>query len=147
MTYRPLAPDDRPALAAAFGDWVLRTDVMHFEPGAYTLGAFDGEALAGFLSVYPKKLFGHGRTEAYIDVIEVAESHRRQGVARTMLAMSADWARARGCRRLRAWSTADKIEAIAMWRALGFRLRPVYSGKPGHRRLTGYDVTRSLRGK
>ncbi|MCL2301139.1 MAG: GNAT family N-acetyltransferase [Firmicutes bacterium] len=141
MTCRTFTPDDRPALAAAFGEWILHTDVMHFDQDSHTVGAFEGDTPVGFISVYPKKRFGG--MEAYIDVIEVAESRRRQGVARTMLAMSADWARARGCRRLRAWSTADKTEAIAMWRALGYRLRPVYARK----RLTGYYVTKRLKGE
>ena len=142
-TYHPLTPADRPALAAAFGEWINRLRELHFEPDCFTIGAFDGEIPAGFISVYPRKM-PWGRLEAYIDVIEVAKEYRRRGIARTMLAMSEDWARAQGHSRIRAWSTEDKTEAIAMWRALGFRLRPVYSGKRKRRQLAGYYVTKSL---
>jgi len=146
VTYRPLTRLDIPALAAAFGDWILRLRELHFEAGSFTIGAFAGDAPVGFISVYPKKLSGLNRMEAYVDVIEVAKGYRRQGIATAMLAMSRDWARVRRYRRIRAWSTADKTQAIAMWRALGFRLRPVYAGKPGRRRLVGYYVTKRLKG-
>jgi len=147
ITYRPLTPADLPTLAVTSGDWILHTDVLHFEPGCFTLGAFDGGTPAGFISVYPRKLSLPGKKEAYIDVIEVDQAYRRRGIARTMLAMSEDWARAQGHRRIRAWSTVDKTQAIAMWRALGFRLRPVYSGKPRRKAPNGYYAAKSLRGE
>jgi len=145
VTYRPLTRSDLPALAAAFGDWIRRTNVMHFEPDSCTLGAFGGETPVGYISTYPKAMPGLNRMEAYIDVIGVAETYRRQGIAAAMLTATENWARAQGCRRIRAWSTVDKTEAIAMWRALGFCLHPVYSGRPGRRRLSGYDVTKRLK--
>ena len=145
ITYRPLTPADRPALALAFGDWILRLRELHFEPGCYTIGAFDGEAPVGFISVYPRTLPAPlSIDDAYIDVIEVAASHRRQGVARTMLAMSEDWARAQGYSQIRAWSTEDKREAIPMWHALGYGLCPVYSGRPRRKSPNGYYVAKPL---
>jgi len=61
-----------------------------------------------------------------------------------ILAMSEDWARAQGHRRIRAWSTVDKTQAIPMWHALGFRLRPVYSGRPRRKSPNGYYVAKPL---
>ena len=146
ITYRPLTPADLPTLALISGDWILHTNVMHFEPGSLSLGAFHGKTPVGFISVYPRKL-SWGKREAYIDVIEVARDHWRQGIATEMLAMSERWARSQGFSQIRAWSTVDKTEAIAMWRALGFRLRPVRSGRCKRGKLVGYYAAKPLRGE
>jgi GNAT superfamily N-acetyltransferase len=77
--------------------------------------------------------------EAFIDIIEVAVAYRRRGVARRLVALAAERARAHGAYQLRAWSSADKREAIPLWRALGFALCPATT-YPGGTAVEGYFV-------
>jgi GNAT superfamily N-acetyltransferase len=77
--------------------------------------------------------------EAFIDIIEVRADYRRRGVARRLVALAAERARAHGAYQLRAWSSADKREAIPMWRALGFALCPATT-YPRGQPVEGYFV-------
>ncbi len=78
--------------------------------------------------------------EGFIDIIEVRGGFRRRGIARAMIEIAAQRVAAHGACQLRAWSSADKIEAIPMWKALGFGLAPVYSGEE----VAGFCATRVL---
>jgi len=153
IVYRTLTPEDVSAIAAAFGSRIERLRVLHFEADCYTLGAFDEGCLVGIISTYPKKfpepLPLGGRRDAYIDLIEVEQNHRRQGIAAAMIAMTEDWARAQGYRQIRSWSSANKTEAIPMWYALGYCLCPAcpYAAKPNRKLPNGYYVAKLLGGK
>ena len=98
---------------------------MHFEDG-FSIVALAGKELAGLISVnwrgLPPAL--PAGEEAYIDIIEVAVDFRRRGIAKQMIALVAARARERGAHQLRAWSSEDKLEAIPMWKSLGFGLCP-----------------------
>ena len=106
---------------------------MHLRDG-FSIVALAGEKLVGLISVNWRELPPPlaGWEEGYIDIIEVAVDFRRRGIAKAMIALAAARARERGAHQLRAWSSEDKLEAIPMWKSLGFGLCPavVYPGGP-----------------
>ena len=78
---------------------------IHLEEGSYSVVALQDGKPVGFISTYTKSLkppLDH-KQDAYIDIIEVATTSRRQGIARTLVTMS---------------------EAIPMWYNLGFAMCP-----------------------
>jgi len=97
---------------------------LNFENG-FTLTAMDGEKIAGFISASFKKLPYNFENilESFIDVIEVKKEYRRRGIAKKLLKLCEEESKKRGAYQIRAWSSEDKKEAIAMWKKLGFFLR------------------------
>ena len=116
---------------------------MHLADG-FSVVAVDGGAVVGLVSVQwrdlppPLEL----AREGFVEIIEVAESHRRRGIAARMLEMCLERAREEGAHQLRAWSSEDKAEAIPMWRALGFGMHPATERPRGSSAVKGYFVTR-----
>ena len=112
----------------------------------YAFVAFDGEAPVGLIAVQRRQLpdpLGE-MDEGFINIIEVVESHRRRGIARRLVEMSADRSRKEGRHQLRAWSTAGSADpAIRMWKTLGFGLCPatIY---PRGQEVKGYFVAYQL---
>jgi GNAT superfamily N-acetyltransferase len=97
---------------------------MHVSDG-FSLVALAGDEPVGLIAIEWRDLPPLPATiEAYIDIIEVRSDYRRRGIAANLVRMVAGRARERGAYQMRAWSTEDKIEAIPMWRALGFGLCP-----------------------
>ncbi len=117
---------------------------MHLEDG-FSLLAVGGDEPVGLISVYWRPLPPplSSTDEGYIDIIEVHPDYRRQGIARRLIELSVERATARGVYQLRAWSSEDKVEAIPMWKALGFALCPatIYPGGEG---VTGYFVMKRV---
>ncbi|HET6447368.1 MAG TPA: GNAT family N-acetyltransferase [candidate division Zixibacteria bacterium] len=98
---------------------------LHFEDG-FTIVAVEGETIAGYISCFwqmlPEPL---GKTqEAFIDIIEVDDNCRRRGVGSRLVKIASERTSAEGIYQIRAWSSADKIEAIPFWQSLGFGLAP-----------------------
>lgn len=118
--------------------------VMHLHDG-FSLIAVHDEKLVGMISVYYSKLEDPiGETdEAYIDVIEVQEEYRRKGIAKMLIDESISYASKDGMHQIRAWSSEDKVEAIKMWRALGFGLCPTTTYPKG-KEVKGYYVSKAL---
>ena len=89
--------------------------------------AMEGDRVVGFVSVYARPLPPplSEFVEGYINVIAVCESRRRRGIARRLLDLCIERGRSLGFCQLRGWSSDDKLEAIPMWRALGFGISPV----------------------
>jgi GNAT superfamily N-acetyltransferase len=114
---------------------------LHLSDG-FSVVALYNEKPVGIISVYKKLLPPPlpETYEGYIDIIEVVEEYRMNGIAREILRMSIDRARKEGYYQLRAWSTDDKIEAIPVWKALGFCLCPTTHSMWGEK-ITGYFVT------
>jgi ribosomal protein S18 acetylase RimI-like enzyme len=98
---------------------------MHIDDG-FTIIAVHQNKLAGMISVYwhmiPKPL-AESR-EGFIDIIEVGYQYRRRGIASQLIHRAAAQASGNGAYQIRAWSSEDKLEAILMWRTLGFSLAP-----------------------
>jgi ribosomal protein S18 acetylase RimI-like enzyme len=117
---------------------------MHLTNG-FSIAALHGEMLAGLISTYwrefPTPL--NGDFDAYIDILEVNRDFRRNGIATQLIEISMRRAKQMGMRQIRAWSSEDKIEAIHLWKALGFGLCPV-TIYPKGRELKGYFVVKVL---
>jgi GNAT superfamily N-acetyltransferase len=117
---------------------------LHLDDG-FAIVALHDDQPVGVISVYPRALPAplSGTCEGYVDIIEVASAYRRRGIARRLVEMSMERARAQGLCQLRAWSSEDKTEAIPMWKALGFGLCPATTC-PGGQQVRGYFVTHRL---
>lgn len=121
-------------------------DHLHLE-GGKSFAAKDDDKIIGFISVSCKKMpypFKKDIKEAYIDIIEVDQNYRRQGIAKKLIEKVTKQTQACGCYQLRAWSSEDKTEAIQMWKSLGFGLHPqeIISEKTGEK-VKGYFVTKT----
>jgi 1,4-dihydroxy-2-naphthoyl-CoA hydrolase len=113
---------------------------MHIADG-FSLLALAGDELVGLISLVWKEL--PAGEEAFIDIIEVAADFRRRGIARNLIRLAAARARDRGVHQLRAWSSEDKVAAIAMWKALYFDLCPARE-YPGGQEVRGYYASKVL---
>ncbi len=121
--------------------------VLHFlrlDDGLNTLAKLNGEP-AGLISVYWRELPQPltGCREIYIDMIEVFSDYKRKGIATQMIQKIIYWARQHGAYQVRAWSSQDKVEAIPMWKALGFGMCPATT-YPGGQEIMGYFVTKVM---
>jgi ribosomal protein S18 acetylase RimI-like enzyme len=117
---------------------------MHITDG-FSIVAFHGEVLVGLISTHWRELPLplNGDFDAYIDILEVHRSFRRQGIAKRLIEMSMERAKQKGLRQIRAWSSEDKIEAIHLWKALGFGLCPA-TAHPKGQKVKGYFVAKIL---
>jgi GNAT superfamily N-acetyltransferase len=112
----------------------------------FALVALEGETPVGLIAVYRRRLPPPlpETHEGFINIIEVSEARRRQGIGRRLVEMSMERCRALGLHQVRAWSSEDKTEAIPMWKALGFALCPA-TERPGGLEVKGYFVAYPLR--
>ncbi len=110
-------------IKSEFGDEMA--GYLNFDNG-FTLAAMDGDEIAGFILASVKKLPYNFENifESFIDVIEVRKEYRRLGIAKKLLKLCEKESKKRGAYQIRAWSSEDKKEAIAMWKKLGFFLHP-----------------------
>ena len=122
----------------------LQARYMHISDGFSIVAMYQGNPV-GLISVCLKKLPPPimDKYETFIDIIEVQAGFRRKGIAKKMIEISLERSRKMGACQIRAWSSEDKIEAIPMWRSLGFGLCPttVY---PKGQEVKGYFVTKVL---
>lgn len=126
-------------LVALWGEVVERH--MHIEDG-FSIVPMHADEPVGLISVYWRRLPPPlpPTVEGYIDIIEVIEGYRRKGIATELIRRSVERAREEGAYQLRAWSSGDKVEAIPMWKALGFGLCPITDQE-----INGYFVTNPLK--
>lgn len=117
---------------------------MHVTDG-FSIVAMHGDRPVGVVAVAWRQLPGPlpSTQEGFIDIIEVASDHHRQGVAKQLLKLAEQRVRAEGARQLRAWSSDDKTEAITMWSRLGFGLCPATIYPQGEE-VHGFYVTKVL---
>jgi GNAT superfamily N-acetyltransferase len=117
---------------------------MHLTDG-FSSVVFDGDVLVGLISVYRKNLPLPlvDSFDWYIDILEVQKEYRRKGIAASLIQMTCERAKRQGVYQVRSWSSEDKIEAIPMWRALGFGLCPALTHSQG-KQVRGYFVAKVL---
>ncbi|MGZ9164787.1 MAG: GNAT family N-acetyltransferase [Anaerolineales bacterium] len=115
---------------------------MHLVDG-FSIIALDHELLIGLISAYRKKLPLLETSDWYIDILEVHKDYRRNGIASHLIRIVCERAKKEGIYQIRSWSSEDKIEAIPMWKALGFGLCPATTYPQG-KEVKGYFVARVL---
>ena len=81
--------------------------------------------------------------EGFINIIEVSPSHRRRGIGWQLVEMAIMRCRSAGFYQVSAWSSEDKLEAISMWKTLGFTLCPA-AQYPRGQEVRGYLVAHRL---
>lgn len=81
--------------------------------------------------------------EGYIDILEVTPPFRRHGIASQLVLLSIRRIADRHCYQVRAWSSEDKLEALPMWKKLGFGLCPAIIFPYGQE-VHGFFVTEVL---
>ena len=131
--------------ARVLNEWGEKTARhMHIADG-FSIVALHGEMLVGLISIYWRELPAplHGEFDAYIDVLEVHRDFRRQGIAKRLIEMSMERAMQKGMRQIRSWSSEDKMEAIHLWKALGFGVCPATTYPKGQE-VRGYFVAKIL---
>ncbi|MDB5317400.1 MAG: hypothetical protein JWO24_3244 [Rhodospirillales bacterium] len=134
MTCRAARPEDAPALLplvrAMNADQGDRTELVDAAallaaPGTMTMLAERDGALVGYATAHPTFETGHAERGFYVGDLFVDPAHRRQGVARGLLAALAAAGLAQGAKHF--WLTAkeDNFAAHALYRRLGGHGEPV----------------------
>lgn len=111
----------------------------------FSIVTLDHEMPVGLISVHAKKLPAPlvGSFDWDIDIVEVHRDYRRQGIATKLIEMGCTRAKESGVYQIRSWSSEDKMEAIPMWKALGFGLCPAIT-YPHGKEVKGYFVVKVL---
>ncbi len=152
IEYVPIDREIEEWIAAQYGAWVREYDCLQRGEGCFLIAAVDGERVAGFAAAHPERWIEPLTDcwDSFIEVLEVAEPYRRQGVASRLIALLEESARAGGARQIRAWSSTDKTEAIHLWRKLGYCMCPAAMlgesvvAEARGRQIPGYYVAKSL---
>jgi len=95
-----------------------RRMLAHFlsMPQGNCIVAGEGAAIAGFIITEEEAPLGH------ILTLDVAESHRRQGLGTRLLARSEEELAGRGVRQIVLESSVENAAGVAFWERHGFRI-------------------------
>lgn len=117
---------------------------IHLTDG-FSIVAVENDKLVGMISAYWRKLPPPlpETFDCYIDILEVHADYRKKGIATKLINTVCERAKEKGMYQIRAWSSDDKIEAISMWKALGFGLCPAVTHPQG-KEVQGYFVSKVL---
>lgn len=99
---------------------------LNLRDDGFALIAWDGETPAGFISVNPRALaypLEHIQ-DAFIEIYEVHENYRRQGIGRQLATRGEEWARQAGFRQIRTHHNDKASFAIQMSHKLGYGMCP-----------------------
>ena len=142
LIYSDADEKTRDRVGAEWGEKAARH--MHL-PDGFSIVALDGDILVGLISVYAKTLPAplQESFDWYIDILEVQKDYRRRGIASHLIELVIQRAKEAGVYQIRSWSSEDKIEAIPMWKALGFGLCPAITYPQG-KEVKGYFVAKVL---
>lgn len=152
IIYREIDAGIEERIISQYGSWIRDYGCLKQGEGCYRIAALCGGTVAGFAALYPARWIPplHQYQDAFIDVIEVDEPFRRQGIGSRLAAMMEAFAKAHGYRQIRAWSSDDKAEALHMWYKLGYCMCPAAmlgkSVKPGYenQQIVGYYYAKML---
>jgi GNAT superfamily N-acetyltransferase len=92
----------------------------HRKGDAQLFLAYDGDVPVGMATVSvvdDYRRYVLGISSAWINAVYVVPSRRRQGVAKVLMDMATEWARAKGCRRIRLRSSD---QGRLLYESLGF---------------------------
>ncbi len=117
---------------------------LHFSDG-FTIVALHEKLPIGIISVYWRELPTPlpSTFEGYINILEVRPAYRKRGIAKQLINLSIQKAQDCKAYQLRSWSSEDKVEAIPMWKQLGFGLCPATTFPQGQE-VHGFFVAKIL---
>ncbi len=117
---------------------------LHFSDG-FTIVALHENVSIGVISVYWRELPAPlaSTVEGYINILEVRPAYRQRGIARQLINLSMEKAQQQKVYQVRSWSSEDKMEAIPMWKQLGFGLCPATTFPRGQE-IHGFFVAKIL---
>lgn len=109
--------------------------------GGLVYAAYCGGKLAGFASVSPEPL---GESDEYLELtnIHVTEAMRGRGIGRALFYAAAEWAKARGAKKLYI-SAHSSVESQAFYRSLGCKEAEIYSTR--HIEAEPFDIQMEYR--
>jgi len=117
---------------------------LFFRDDALALVAMDSDTPVGFICVTSRFLaypLEHLK-DAYIEILDVDENYRRQGIGQHLVACAEEWAKKAGLKQIRTHSNNKAVEAIKMWHKLNYGLcQHVYYAEEG---CAGYWVAKVL---
>jgi ribosomal protein S18 acetylase RimI-like enzyme len=120
IAIRLLAPGDEDVVRElATHDGPGDPEALLADPRTLMLVAFDGERPVGFVLAHdlPRR---HGDpSKLFLYEVDIAESHRRRGIAKALLARLAELARERGVRVGFVLTDEDNAPANALYRSAG----------------------------
>ncbi|HLF89150.1 MAG TPA: GNAT family N-acetyltransferase [Anaerolineales bacterium] len=117
---------------------------LHFSDG-FTIVALHRNFSVGIVSTYWRELPAplSSTIEGYINILEVRPAYRKRGIAKQLINLTLQKACECKAYQLRSWSSEDKVEAIPMWKQLGFGLCPATTFPRGQE-VHGFFVARVL---
>jgi len=117
IAIRLLAPGDEEVVRAlATDDGPGDPEALLADPRTLLLVAFDGERPVGFVLAHVLSRRHGDRAKLFVYEVEVAESHRRRGIGRALLARLAELARERGIRSGFVLADEDNLAANELYR-------------------------------
>ncbi|MCK5072392.1 MAG: GNAT family N-acetyltransferase [Bacteriovoracaceae bacterium] len=121
-------------------------DHLHLDNG-FIISAACNKKVIGFISVLIENLEEPiaNTKQAFIDIIKVRPEYRRTGIASRLIEIAIQKSSSLNLYQIAAWSSEDKVEAIPMWKKLGFGLcfSSIISGRTGEK-VYGYLVAKPL---
>lgn len=116
ISYKEIDTFIEEAIGEQYGDWVREYGCLVRGEGCYLIAAVDIETVVGFAALRPSRWIAplEQYFDGFIEVIEVAEAYRRQGIGSTLVKFLEDYARTYSYYQIRAWSSDDKVEAMNM---------------------------------
>lgn len=135
-----------------FGSWVKEYQCIQRGEGCFSIAAFDGNKVVGCAAVHSEQWIPplDRYFDAFIELIEVDENYRRQGIGRHMVEILEEKSREYGYKQIRAWSSVDKVEALNMWYSMNYCMCPAamlgQSIAPGfeNKQIVGYYYAKIL---
>jgi aminoglycoside 6'-N-acetyltransferase I len=112
-----LWPDEAANLAGDLDRLLADSDAANF------IARDDGGAAIGFIEAMVRHDYVNGcetSPVAFVEGLFVLEAHRRQGVARALVARIATWATERGLTELASDALLDNRQSHALHKAIGF---------------------------
>ena len=118
------------------------------DSSSYSLVAVIDDKIVGFASTYIKHFPAplEELSEGYINIIEVHEKYRKQDIATKLVEKTERYFKQTKVIQIRGWSSDDKLEAILLWKKLGYSLSPTTIWiKDKKVSVTGYHFVKKLK--
>ena len=104
-------------------EWLSNAgDFISLDEGSFSVVAVAEGIPVGVVSAHRRALaepLNH-LDEVYIGILEVSETCRRAGIGSELVESVIDWARQQSVSQVSSWSLKVRVEALHLWRKLGF---------------------------